>query len=844
MVTRLLTSPRIKAPKRKVVVLVHGMGLPRRNDMLLTCVNAVASWMDRNKKDWPHGHQHVQLTETRHYKDDKQKEPISSSIVLSAADQEWKIVEAYWADSFDPPRFNPMIGWTINRLIRQLFLLIRRLVVDGLVPFFLLMFFAFLWLPVQLVFTIIALPVLFLIAVAKTVFGIYALALVRPDTLWRALLAGALVLGAIAVFVLQVLLREGDIGSKLFASLGWTIVYVISAPIVYRLTSTLIRPTGERTQSSSSSGRHEGEQSNTDLAPVSAEEQGQRPRMPGRARVLIAGSREGLGQSVERAGQATQRVLDLGLVPMLLAWLVFLRLQAWLYRHVDERLIIEFISRNSRTEQSRTIRSWLELLWTTVLLVALQGFHAINAMATIPLYVAGIVLMFPAMFLVWLLSFAAGVPRVGDLVDFITGRIDAFLVGSLGDIRVFMDEPAQAQRIRLVLETELKEARKNTRFRTKEIYVVSHSTGAAIAYETLVLENSLNHENPAAKPVVALITLGSIHRMARSMPLRRSTFGTRDNEIWLVSAVRRVRRWIKWLRHGSAAQMIVAVEGFKTWAGVSPWIRMRTVFEHLDRWARHKDNNIKRDPPSDSDKESERPLGQTRWVNIWTRYDPAQAGPLTKDDEKLAAETEDIPASNEGDPFADHSSYWNNHDQVIPALVKEIWGPGACERFHLSENDEVSRLRRRKLRILLLAVFRLPVWLLFPASLLGFFYFTSNGTWDEKVTGWEYIPYNSGQAGLTWFPSWFFEWWTWAWGRWVTLGDGPFLRTLIDSPNWFEGLVAAFVFAMVVTSIARIVIYGFVKAVIWDAFVENLGIFQKRPVRSQPGTEGAAGLEN
>ena len=92
----------------------------------------------------------------------------------------------------------------------------------------------------------------------------------------------------------------------------------------------------------------------------------------------------------------------------------------------------------------------------------------------------------------------------------------------------------------------------------------------------------------------------------------------------------------------------------------------------------------------------QRPLGKTNWVNIWTRYDPAQPGPLISSEKKLAGKTEEIPVSNEGDPFTDHSSYWANHDQVIPALVKEIWGGGATEKFYLSEEDEISRVRRRK----------------------------------------------------------------------------------------------------------------------------------------------------
>ena len=84
---------------------------------------------------------------------------------------------------------------------------------------------------------------------------------------------------------------------------------------------------------------------------------------------------------------------------------------------------------------------------------------------------------------------------------------------------------------------------------------------------------------------------------------------------------------------------------------------------------------------------------------------------------------QDIPVSNEGDPFKDHSAYWDNDHQVIPSLVHEIWGEDAPKHFDFGEMEEASRkllfrLLRRKARILTLSVFRLSAWSIFPLAFL------------------------------------------------------------------------------------------------------------------------------
>ena len=89
------------------------------------------------------------------------------------------------------------------------------------------------------------------------------------------------------------------------------------------------------------------------------------------------------------------------------------------------------------------------------------------------------------------------------------------MVGSLGDIKVFLDEPVQAERIRAELVGTLNSLCEEG---CHELYLVAHSTGAAIAYETLAL--SENADWPTDE--IVLITCGSILNMVWEQQPRAS----------------------------------------------------------------------------------------------------------------------------------------------------------------------------------------------------------------------------------------------------------------------------------------------------------------------------------
>ena len=109
-------------PIRKGVVLIHGMGESQRGRLLRDVTNAIANWMWRNQR--PGHEKDVKLklvTENGSDEPEHQQrlprdgpKPLSR-IILSYGDQEWHIMEAWWARSFEPSLASPMVGWVVRR---------------------------------------------------------------------------------------------------------------------------------------------------------------------------------------------------------------------------------------------------------------------------------------------------------------------------------------------------------------------------------------------------------------------------------------------------------------------------------------------------------------------------------------------------------------------------------------------------------------------------------------------------------------------------------------------------------------------------------------------------------
>ncbi len=155
-------------------------------------------------------------------------------------------------------------------------------------------------------------------------------------------------------------------------------------------------------------------------------------------------------------------------------------------------------------------------------------YQLLNSTIAIAMYILGAFLAFPMLVVLFLLARIASVPGAPSAIASIKAMLDKFLIGSLGDIRVYLEDPLQAATIRAELEDA---ARKLHCEGYKELYILAHSTGAAIAYEALTIKSNQSW----SKHVRKLITVGSIMRMVwQGHPRkRRSTFNTALTTGWI-----------------------------------------------------------------------------------------------------------------------------------------------------------------------------------------------------------------------------------------------------------------------------------------------------------------------
>lgn len=706
--------------QKKAVILIHGMGTQSKNTMLLVVAGAVASWMDRHRNRSRPAHYQPQLEE-RLCKD------APSSIDLTFAGQRWRFIEAYWANSFDKPLFDPMIGWTAQRFVFHLWALGTSTLFHTLVPFLVAIglfaaYLAFVLVPTAL----LLLPLLLAFAISSAV-GIVLLPFVLRNLTGRVFVVGALIITVGSfTYLLRVVSPEGwwanrhpGVGASVWVSIFASMVLAV---VVQFLLRRIVKAQPQPAED-----------------PVGT---------PSRL------------QRIQLSSTRPERLLPKNTVvdpryylahgPAAIVWKWLGDWTTGALRAFDEHLLAE------------RLFSLQCGVWERVrvgVLVFFQGlFHVGNALVSVAIYFTGVFLIIPVIFLVWALSLGRAIPAVRKLVEGIKKRLDAFLVGSLGDVKVFVDDPAQARRIRREVERALDSVHQDLEFHDAEIFLLAHSTGAPIAFETLALDSNA----PRLAGIKAVITAGSIMAMVSRMGSRRSS---------------------------------------------------------LDA-----------------------PLPQgVRWVNIWTRYDPALAGPVPR---KIRARNGgkviEVPVSNEDDPFSDHSAYWANDHQVLPRLVSEVWGPSTPYYFDFREAEELGRTKRRKYRILALSSFRLAVWGFFPFTFWGTLLFLNNmqvaleqktvvkkviveGVSIEVPT---IITANVAQLGKGAPLRAVLNAWEWVWNQSITYLDKPVLRDLtLQANNPAKKVVAAIVVSCLIT-LAAYLVYKFLRAILWDGFFKEMHWFR------------------
>src|SRR5262249_56814919 len=108
-----------------------------------------------------------------------------------------------------------------------------------------------------------------------------------------------------------------------------------------------------------------------------------------------------------------------------------------------------------------------------------------------------------------------------------------------------------------------------------------------------------------------------------------------------------------------------------------------------------------------------------RWLHFWARYDPVAAGPINPnslpplsewrdlampDPHKALraslAECENIDVVNTDSLFTDHTTYWENLEQVVGPIARElVVGSPALERLVAARLAAPDAILRRRWRV-------------------------------------------------------------------------------------------------------------------------------------------------
>jgi hypothetical protein len=97
-----------------------------------------------------------------------------------------------------------------------------------------------------------------------------------------------------------------------------------------------------------------------------------------------------------------------------------------------------------------------------------------------------------------------------------------------------------------------------------------------------------------------------------------------------------------------------------------------------------------------------------RWVDFWASYDPATGGPLEPPD-GVTAKPDEVPVRNRMSLVEDHGTYWENDEEFLIPLLRELdtpEGPPSRSRFFRDRESELIRVERRRQRVGILAAWR------------------------------------------------------------------------------------------------------------------------------------------
>lgn len=140
------------------------------------------------------------------------------------------------------------------------------------------------------------------------------------------------------------------------------------------------------------------------------------------------------------------------------------------------------------------------------------------------------------------------------------------------------------------------------------------------------------------------------------------------------------------------------------------------------------------------------------WVNFWSTYDPAPAGPMEQPAGVKHFDHADQATVNRMSVLDDHGSYWDNDEEFVRPLLQHLDAPAApIESSRFFEDPGLAAVRAvwRRQRVAILAVWRwvatleaaLPIVLTTVAALLGIATLHGpNKLGDDVARWWATIP--------------------------------------------------------------------------------------------------------
>ena len=126
---------------------------------------------------------------------------------------------------------------------------------------------------------------------------------------------------------------------------------------------------------------------------------------------------------------------------------------------------------------------------------------------------------------------------------------------------------------------------------------------------------------------------------------------------------------------------------------------------------------------------------QVHWLNLWSGPDPVSRGRLRLPDACTIPRFDQRNVVNQMDLFSDHTTYWNNVEQVIAPILDTITSGQLSSALQMNTQAREKRVRR-------LALLKALVWLVFPATYF-LLLLTGAGDW---ISGWAEGTFLGGEG--------------------------------------------------------------------------------------------------